>query len=381
MLTRLGTRQRAIIGAFIIGLITFLLLSGTFKFVASTILPPLNPSNVLAEERYGEISLAWDKVEEYDIENYKIYVDNSEFVKLRNDVDKYIVTGLDLNQKNNIKLVSSDASGRESVGVTYTTSGNSSQVNELLNTLDSSTLRLRDNVIYSILLALVVLILNSWVLFFRHTQKSFPVTGVYPSIALFPFFTLGFTLFDSINNEVARLVLILIMSTAFSVISYIVLLTNNILHGSIQYQLPLEQAAKAVQFIFSLLSTYLIMVFILGADIDILRRLLFILPFIFFYAYSSIWFLRHLRKKDVLNKSLLITILVGLSILVISVWPIDSVYSILFSAVVYYILLNVALENRKKIPTGYWVEYGILIFLTVIVLFTTAFWGINGSII
>ena len=62
MLTRLGTRQRAIIGALIIGLITFLLLSGSFKFAVSTILPPQNPSNVLAEERYGEISLAWDKV-------------------------------------------------------------------------------------------------------------------------------------------------------------------------------------------------------------------------------------------------------------------------------------------------------------------------------
>lgn len=377
----MSTRQRAIFGALFLGIITFMLISGFFQFVISFLLPPSSPTNVRVEERYGEVSFSWDKVEEFDVENYRIYVDNSEYVKLRNDVSNYLITELDLNQKNNIELVATDSTGRDSSRISYTTSGNGSQISELLNPYDAQAVSLRDNVIYSLVLSMIILMINSWVLFFNHSKKSFSVTGVYPSIALFPFFILGFTLFDSISNQVARLVLVLVMSTAFAVLGYITLLTNNILHGSIKMQLPLEQAAKAVQFIFSLLSTYLIMIFVLGADIDIFRRLLFILPFIFYYSYSSIWFLRHLRKKDVFNKSILITLLVGLSIVVVAVWPIDSVYSILFSAVVYYILLNVALENRKKIPYGYWVEYLVLISLAIFILFTTAFWGINGSII
>lgn len=381
MLARMSTRQRAIFGALFLGIITFMLISGFFQFVISFLLPPSSPTNVRVEERYGEVSFSWDKVEEFDVENYRIYVDNSEYVKLRNDVSNYLITELDLNQKNNIELVATDSTGRDSSRISYTTSGNGSQISELLNPYDAQAVSLRDNVIYSLVLSMIILMINSWVLFFNHSKKSFSVTGVYPSIALFPFFILGFTLFDSISNQVARLVLVLVMSTAFTVLGYITLLTNNILHGSIKMQLPLEQAAKAVQFIFSLLSTYLIMIFVLGADIDIFRRLLFILPFIFYYSYSSIWFLRHLGKKDVFNKSILITLLVGLSIVVVAVWPIDSVYSILFSAVVYYILLNVALENRKKIPYGYWVEYLVLISLAIFILFTTAFWGINGSII
>lgn len=377
----MSTRQRAIFGALFLGVITFMVISGFFQFVISFLLPPSSPTNVRVEERYGEVSFTWDKVQEFDVENYRIYVDNSEYVKLRNDVGNYLITELDLNQKNNIELVATDSTGRDSSRISYTTSGNGSQISEFLNPFDAQAVSLRDNVIYSLVLSVIILMINSWVLFFNHSRKSFSVTGVYPSIALFPFFILGFTLFDSINNQVARLVLVLAMSAVFAVLGYITLLTNNILHGSIKMQLPLEQAAKAVQFIFSLLSTYLIMIFVLGADIDIFRRLVFILPFIFYYSYSSIWFLRHLRKKDVFNKSILLTLLVGLSIVVVAVWPIDSVYSILFSAVVYYILLNVALENRKKIPYGYWVEYLVLISLAIFILFTTAFWGINGSII
>lgn len=377
----MSTRQRAIFGALFLGVITFMVISGFFQFVISFLLPPSSPTNVRVEERYGEVSFTWDKVQEFDVENYRIYVDNSEYVKLRNDVGNYLITELDLNQKNNIELVATDSTGRDSSRISYTTSGNGSQISEFLNPFDAQAVSLRDNVIYSLVLSVIILMINSWVLFFNHSSKSFSVTGVYPSIALFPFFILGFTLFDSINNQVARLVLVLAMSAVFAVLGYITLLTNNILHGSIKMQLPLEQAAKAVQFIFSLLSTYLIMIFVLGADIDIFRRLVFILPFIFYYSYSSIWFLRHLRKKDVFNKSILLTLLVGLSIVVVAVWPIDSVYSILFSAVVYYILLNVALENRKKIPYGYWVEYLVLISLAIFILFTTAFWGINGSII
>lgn len=381
MLARMSTRQRAIFGALFLGVITFMVISGFFQFVISFLLPPSSPTNVRVEERYGEVSFTWDKVQEFDVENYRIYVDNSEYVKLRNDVGNYLITELDLNQKNNIELVATDSTGRDSSRISYTTSGNGSQISEFLNPFDAQAVSLRDNVIYSLVLSVIILMINSWVLFFNHSSKSLSVTGVYPSIALFPFFILGFTLFDSINNQVARLVLVLAMSAVFAVLGYITLLTNNILHGSIKMQLPLEQAAKAVQFIFSLLSTYLIMIFVLGADIDIFRRLVFILPFIFYYSYSSIWFLRHLRKKDVFNKSILLTLLVGLSIVVVAVWPIDSVYSILFSAVVYYILLNVALENRKKIPYGYWVEYLVLISLAIFILFTTAFWGINGSII
>jgi hypothetical protein len=381
MLARMSTRQRAISGALFLGLITFLLISGTFQFLLSVVFAPSKPTNVRVEERYGEIALSWDKVDEFDVENYKIYVDNSEYARLRNDVNTYLITELDLNQNNNIELVSTDSSGRDSSRISYTTSGNGSQLTEVLNPFNSQSIRLRDNIIYAFGLSAIVLLINSWVLFFNHNKKSFTVTGIYPSVTLFPFFILGFTLYDSISNNVAKLLLVLVMSAAFAVLSYIVLLTNNILHGSIKMQLPLEQAAKAVQFIFSLISTYLIMIFVLGADIDIVRRIAFILPFIFYFTYSSVWFLRHLRKKDVVNKSILITLLVGLSIVVVAVWPIDSVYSILFSAVVYYILLNVALENRKKIPYGYWVEYLVLISLAIFILFTTAFWGINGSII
>jgi hypothetical protein len=70
----------------------------------------------------------------------------------------------------------------------------------------------------------------------------------------------------------------------------------------------------------------------------------------------------------------------GLSIIVLSIWPIQSIYSILSAAVIYYILLNIALENRPKLSKNIWLEYIFLILLVIILLFTNSTWGINGTI-
>ena len=71
----------------------------------------------------------------------------------------------------------------------------------------------------------------------------------------------------------------------------------------------------------------------------------------------------------------------ALSIVVLSIWPIQSAYSILSAAVIYYILLNVALENRPKLGKSIWIEYIFLAILIVLLLFTNSVWGINGAIV
>ncbi len=205
--------------------------------------------------------------------------------------------------------------------------------------------------------------------------------GLYPSIAILPYLILTLSILLTIGSPINKFIFSAGLSVGYAILTYLLILTSNILNGSLQISLPLEQAAKATQFIFSLISSYLMMVFILGANLQISMRLLYIIPFIFYFSYSGIWFLKGISSKQIFVKAIGVTMTMGLAIVVLSIWPIQSAYSILSAAVIYYILLNVALENRPKLGKNIWIEYIFLATLIVLLLFTNSVWGINGAIV
>jgi hypothetical protein len=66
--------------------------------------------------------------------------------------------------------------------------------------------------------------------------------------------------------------------------------------------------------------------------------------------------------------------------MVLSVWPLDSFYLALFMVLVYYMSLGVALEVREIIGRWIWYEYTAIFIVILLLMLTTASWGVNGTI-
>jgi hypothetical protein len=67
--------------------------------------------------------------------------------------------------------------------------------------------------------------------------------------------------------------------------------------------------------------------------------------------------------------------------LILNLWPIDVFNFALFLVLVYYMCLGVALEIREIISRWIWYEYFAIFLVILILLLSTASWGINGTII
>jgi hypothetical protein len=146
------------------------------------------------------------------------------------------------------------------------------------------------------------------------------------------------------------------------------------------YSIPLGQAGKASQFVFSLISSYLLIAYLFGGAFSLELRLLLIGSFSFYFAYSGIWALQVSAQQVWLSSGAIALVMVLLTGL-LSVWPIPSIYATIVAVVFLYIMLNVALEMREYINRAVWLEYGVLLIFIVIILFTLGEWGINGTII
>ncbi len=219
-----------------------------------------------------------------------------------------------------------------------------------------------------------------WVLFFKRKGASFFAIGMFPSIALFPYVLLADSIIKSIFTGLGQISVAAIAAIIYWLACYLLVLTANVLNGGVQYNIPLGQAGKASQFIFSLISSYFLMAFLYGAAFPLTLRVALIAGFIFYFAYSTIWALQ-VPAKQVLISALAIMSVMVLLTLLLSIWPISSVYATLTGVVVLYVLLNVALEVREHVGNMVWLEYGLLILLVVIILFANGNWGVNGSLI
>lgn len=377
----LNTRGRAAVSSLVIGLVLFFTLSPLISLVLSFIFPPSEPKNVQVIEKSREVDIRWDNNNlESDIVGFRIEVNGQQF-NLDVNVDNYIVSNLENDTKYNVKFFSVDNANRTSSPLTFDVTPSNRTNSFNLNPFNQFEMNQRTIFIITVLISILTFVLTQWILFFRLKAASLFTIGLYPAVSLIPFTLLATSLYFSINTPFNQVIFVLGVSIGVSILSYLIFLTTNILNISLRQQIPLEQAARASQFIISLLSSYIVFIYALSSNFGLGIKFIIITPFIFYFTYSGIWILKNISNKQVLLRTVVITLLMVVSMIIVLIWPLNIIYSILTAAVIYYILLNVALDYRTNLNLNYWIEYIVLIALVSVLLITTANWGINGTIV
>ena len=384
-LKTLDTRQRAVLSVTLLGIVFFLLLSPISTGIAEFILPPSGLNNVNIVQKSKEIDLSWDKAKELDVTGYFLSLNGQRITDERlngRDVDNYAIYDLEQGKDYKVAIGSIDSNGNISnlAQTTVTTKDRNSTY--LLNVQEDGSENTRRTAMLAIFMSALMFLLTNWVLFFKVSGKRLFTVSFYPSIALAPISILSYSLILTIDNSIYKTLFALGVAAGYIFVSYLLVLTANILNGSkVHGQLPLEQAAKASQFIVGLISTYLIMIFTFSSNSNLLVKFALVLGFVFYFTYSSLSSIKELQESNILLRTGSVVLTTLVAMLAISVWPIESIYSILVIAIIYYIIFNVALEVRGNVGKSLWVEYGVLVGLITLLLVTNSVWGINGTII
>ncbi|MBE0574251.1 fibronectin type III domain-containing protein [Candidatus Dojkabacteria bacterium] len=384
-LKKFNTRQRAIFSVIIIGIVVFFITSPLSKIVYEILLPPNPVNNVTIIQKARELDLSWSRADEHDVIGYYITLDGEEIndEKLNNkSVDNYEIYSLIEGKEYTVQVGSKDASGNISNLAQTNVTTKSQNATIVLNPVNEATITYGNIAILAIFIGALVFFFTNWVLFYKVKGKRFFTIALYPTVVLIPLLVLSSSIILTINTTSYKFIFALGASLGVVFVSYLLMLTANILNGAtILGQLPLEQAAKASQFIFGLVSTYIMLIFTFSSNFNLILKLGLVLAFVFYFTYSALSSIKELSEYHLLLRALSVVLVMFIAILAISVWPIESIYSILVLAIIYYIIFNVALEVRGKVGRSLWVEYGLLIGLITLLLVTNSVWGINGSII
>ncbi|MBL8014827.1 MAG: hypothetical protein JNK26_01405 [Candidatus Doudnabacteria bacterium] len=236
------------------------------------------------------------------------------------------------------------------------------------------------NLWVAVVSSVVLVVGTPWVLFFKSKNWSLAVLSFFPGVALFPYVLLADSVIKSVFSDLGQISAAAVAAAIYWLVAYLLILTVNVLNGSLLFGIPLGQAGKAAQFVFSLISSYFLIAFLFGGELGLEVRLLMSALFIFYYSFACVFVLQ-VTFKEVWMSSLAITLVMMIAIVALSLWPLSSVYATLAAVVMFYIMLNVAVEVREKIGQAIWVEYAVLLALIIIILFTNGVWGINGRLI
>lgn len=234
-------------------------------------------------------------------------------------------------------------------------------------------------ILVGVILSLVMLVLTAWTLFFKTRRGTLLNIVMFPAITIFSYTVFSDTVVSTFLGF-AQVPATIVLVVGAWLVSYLLLLTANVLNGAVLYKIPLGQAGKAAQFVFSLVGSYLLTAFVLGSNLGLAWKLLTIFLFVFYWSFSSVWQLRQSNRNSFLS-ALAIATTIALTALILSVWPLATIFTTLVIVLFFYILLNVALENRHRIGEAFWIEYGILLLAVILILTAFAEWGIKGTLI
>lgn len=166
----------------------------------------------------------------------------------------------------------------------------------------------------------------------------------------------------------------------FGVALYFLILTVNILNVSFVSDIPLARAAKASNFIYTLLSAYFAFLLILKSGVVLPIQIAIFVFIIFFLTFNTFWFKRESRKQHFWETVAVVVCMIALySILLL--WPLSVEISAMIFTVVYYVLLGLGIEERATTSTLMRVEYLAVLILALFLLLKLANWGINGPIL
>ena len=231
-----------------------------------------------------------------------------------------------------------------------------------------------------LLLALLAYFGTFWALFFKVKGERLITILLFPALGVFSIAFFAELLILSVFSELGQLSLVLMSTVIFWVFTYVSLLTVNILNAAYTQDIPLGQAARASQFVLTLIISYLIYFVLFSNDIFIVLRLGVTFIMSFLLVYISLWTIK-LRMQQRLNASIGIAMLVTFGGAILSTWPVPAPYVALVLGLLLYICLGIALEIRDIISRWIWIEYLIIFVLILTMLVLVAEWGINGTLI
>lgn len=379
-LRKYSVRNRLIAVSFSVAFLFFIFTTPIFSWVSSLVTPPSGLSNLNVIVTATTVNLSWDPVAEIDVADIVISF-NENVYELGSSETKFSVD----NQKSfteNITIQVRDRFGFNNTQEIDLSEQKDQDIVQVTFNEDDSAGRINRTVLSrSIIIGILIMLGTFAVLGFDFPSRKSKIISLYPTFVIVPYVFLSYSFLIGESLEFSKFLLSAIFSVLLLLITYFVTLTTNILNTSLEVKIPLEQAARASQFIFSLISSYLILILFFGVSFNFFEKIVLIIPPIFYLTFSAILMLENIKFQQAVVRSLSITFALIYGIFVLSIWPISYAYAILTIAIFFYILLSVALEIRPKVNKYVWLEYGVLIALVTMLLFINSSWGINGTLL
>jgi len=219
-----------------------------------------------------------------------------------------------------------------------------------------------------------------WVLSFRVSGERFVTVLLFPSMAIFTFNLYVGLIIESVLGSASRVVVQVLASLVIALLSYILILTANILNIGFLEKIPLTQAGRAAHYVMTLISSFLFFSIIFSNTLNVFVKLASVFLVSYLYTLISLWTIGMQYKQRLLS-TFAITLTMSVVAFVLMVWSITSEYSALVMVLIYYMLLGIALEIREVLSSRIWLEYTFILVLVVLMLLIVSDWGINGRLI
>jgi hypothetical protein len=251
----------------------------------------------------------------------------------------------------------------------------------LLQTIDLSRVTsFNQEVLKALAVSLVFLGGLYWVLHFKVKGiRLITILGYSSYLVFIQSLFLELIVFQNVGRISEKTVSIIIL-IIFGLLIHFLILTVNILNVSYISNIPLAQAAKAANFLYTLSGAYFSFLLILRSGAGAFWKLIAFTAVVFLLTLNLFWFkkesFRQLIGETVAVVFALVTLFVGFLL-----WPLPVEVSTMFYMIVFYILLGLGLEERETTSTLMRVEYAALLGIAVFLLLKLAVWGINGPIL
>lgn len=230
------------------------------------------------------------------------------------------------------------------------------------------------------IISILMYVGSFWVLNYRVKGERFFTVLLFPSLAIFILLLYIELIINSIFGTVGRFVTEVFASILVMTVSYVLILTTNILNIGYLEKIPLTQAGRAAHYVLTLISTYLFFSIIFSNSLPAIIKFIAVGVISYLFTSMALWTI-DLRFNQRLLSSLGITLMMVLASFVLLIWPIGSEYLSLILSLFYYMSLGMALEVREVLNKRIWIEYSFLYIVIVTILLLISNWGINGRLV
>lgn len=245
--------------------------------------------------------------------------------------------------------------------------------------LVSSSLGIEKSTLIAVFAAIIMYFGLYWVLEFEIVGLRLVFLFILPVLFVFSFVERSVYFSEILGGGNSGQGL-LFLSVLLGVVSYVIILTANILNVASLKKIPLAQVAQTSLYFFTVILVFLITDVIQSFETGVFIDLIWLAGATFLAVSQLIWFVLS-DMKMMFRISFVIILAVIFWYVVFSYWPISFLLLNLSVAVIFYILCGFVMHTAKKSLTrGTLIEYSILIISILFLIFLSSDWGSFGVI-